>query len=79
MMVVWGLLLAPTLLFWKESILWVASMSLYANFVGHFASWDAARAESNSPSLEDIERLEAKLDQINARLLPRSSGDGPSW
>lgn len=45
MMVVWGLLAIPTVLLWKESILWVAFMSLYANFVGHFSGWDAARAE----------------------------------
>ena len=45
MMNVWAVLAIPTLLWWKESILWVAMMSLYANFVGHFASWDGARAE----------------------------------
>ena len=44
-MVVWGVLVVPTLLIWRESILWVAFMSLYANFVGHFSGWDAARAE----------------------------------
>ena len=45
MMVVWASLAIPTVLLWKESILWVAFMSLYANFVGHFSGWDAARAE----------------------------------
>lgn len=44
-MVAWAGLLIPTLIWWKESILWVAAMSLYANFVGHFGGWDAARAE----------------------------------
>ena len=44
-MVVWAALVLPTILVWKESILWVAFMSLYANFVGHFSGWDAARAE----------------------------------
>lgn len=43
-MVVWALLAVPTVLFWKQSILWVAFMSLYANFVGHFSAMDAARA-----------------------------------
>jgi hypothetical protein len=46
-MVVWGLLAVPTVLLWRQSILWVAFMSLYANFVGHFSGWDAARAEAN--------------------------------
>lgn len=44
-MVTWALLLIPTVLWWKESILWVAGMSLYANFVGHFGAYQAARAE----------------------------------
>lgn len=41
-------LLVPTLLFWRDSLLWVIAMSLYANFVGHFSAWQAARAELNS-------------------------------
>ncbi len=45
MMTLWAIMAIPTVLFWKESILWVAFMSLYANFVGHFSGWDAARAE----------------------------------
>lgn len=45
MTVAWALMTVPTLLWWRESILWVAFMSLYANFIGHFSAWDAARAE----------------------------------
>jgi hypothetical protein len=52
MMVVWALLGIPTVLVWKESILWVAFMSLYANFVGHFSGWDAARAEVSAADHE---------------------------
>lgn len=48
MMVAWALLVIPTLLWWRESILWVAFMSLYANFVGHFSAWDASRAEQKA-------------------------------
>jgi hypothetical protein len=48
MMNVWLVLIVPTLLLWKDSIVWVAFMSLYANFVGHFSGWDAARAETAS-------------------------------
>jgi hypothetical protein len=48
MMVVWAGLLVPTLLWWRESILWVATMSLYANWIGHFSAWDAARAEKSA-------------------------------
>jgi hypothetical protein len=46
--VVWALLLPPTLLWWRDSILWVAAMSLYANFVGHLSAWQASRAEQSS-------------------------------
>jgi hypothetical protein len=45
MMGVWSALAIPTVIWWRESLLWVAFMSLYANFVGHFSAWDAARAE----------------------------------
>lgn len=45
---VWALLLIPTLLWWRDSLMWVIAMSLYANFVGHFSAWQAARAELNA-------------------------------
>lgn len=48
--VVWALLLVPTLLFWKSSVLWVASMSLYANFVSHLSAAKASRAEQEAES-----------------------------
>lgn len=43
----WALLAAPTVIWWRESILWVAFMSLYANMVGHWSAYQAARAERN--------------------------------
>jgi hypothetical protein len=48
MMIVWAILLIPTLLWWKESILWILIVSLYANWIGHFSAMDAARAEEKS-------------------------------
>ena len=44
MTVVWFLLIIPTLIWWRNSIPWLAFMSVYANFVGHFGAWDAAKA-----------------------------------
>lgn len=41
----WAIAVIPTLLWWRESILWVAFMSLYANVVGHWSAYQAARAE----------------------------------
>ena len=38
----------PSLLWWKESILWVVLMSVWANISGHFSAWQATRAEEAS-------------------------------
>lgn len=35
-------MLIPTLVWWKESILWVSGMSLYALVIGHISSYEAA-------------------------------------
>lgn len=66
MMVVWLGMIYPTLAFWKESILWVAFMSLYANFVGHFSGWDAARAEENKELLDEVRALREEVSQLRA-------------
>jgi hypothetical protein len=44
---VWICLLWPTLTIWQDSILWVGIMSAYANIVGHWSAYQAARAEQN--------------------------------
>jgi hypothetical protein len=46
--IVWFLAIVPTLIWWKESVLWVALMSCWANAAGHFSAWQAARAEEAS-------------------------------
>jgi hypothetical protein len=46
-MIIWGVLAIPTMLWWKDSILWVAMMSLYANFVGHWAAYQAAKSDQD--------------------------------
>lgn len=43
----WVLLLIPTLLWWKESILWVALMSVWANVAAHWSAYQGARAEQH--------------------------------
>lgn len=45
MTVVWLLLAIPSLLWWKESILWVIVLSVWANVASHFGAWQGARAE----------------------------------
>lgn len=41
----WMVLAIPTLLWWKDSILWVGLMSLYANIESSFSAHDYDRAE----------------------------------
>lgn len=48
MSMVWAVLLIPTLLWWKESVLWVATMSLYANGASHLSAAKASRAEEEA-------------------------------
>lgn len=43
--VLWMVAIPPTLLLWRDSVLWVAVMSLWANIASHFAAWQASRAE----------------------------------
>lgn len=42
---VWLGLSLPTLLWWSDSVPWVAWMSLYANVVGHWSSYQGAKAQ----------------------------------
>jgi hypothetical protein len=48
MTAVWALLAIPTVLWWKESILWVAIMSLWANIGTHWGAYQASRSEEKS-------------------------------
>ena len=48
MTVVWTALVIPTVLWWHDSIAWVALMSAYANMVGHFSAYQGSRAEASN-------------------------------
>lgn len=43
--VAWLVLVVPSVLWWRDSILWVIVLSVWANFASHFGAWQAARAE----------------------------------
>lgn len=45
MLLFWLVAILPTLIWLKESILWVALMSVWANIAAHFAAWQAAHGE----------------------------------
>jgi hypothetical protein len=49
----WMVAVVPTVLWWRESILWIAFMSLWANVVGHWSAYQAARAEHAADSTTD--------------------------
>jgi hypothetical protein len=42
---VWAVLIVPTLIWWRDSILWVAFMSLYAIITSHWGAYEAAKAK----------------------------------
>jgi len=46
----WALLTVPTVLWWKDSVLWVAGCSLYANAWLHVGAWQGTRAEREASS-----------------------------
>lgn len=47
MTVTWGVAIPLTIFTsLKASIIWIAMMSVWANFVGHFSSWQASRVET---------------------------------
>lgn len=48
MMIVWVGLAIPGILVWRESIVFIIILSLYANFAGEFAAYQGARAEENN-------------------------------
>lgn len=58
MTLAWGLLIPITVFTGlKGSIIWIALMSVWANFVGHFSSWQAARVE-----VKQDEQVEQAVD-----------------
>lgn len=42
---VWVVAIIPTVTIWRESILWIAFMSIWANVVSHATAYEAARAK----------------------------------
>jgi hypothetical protein len=44
--VIWAVLFIPSVLLWKKSVPFLVFVSVYANFIGHVSSWQAARVET---------------------------------
>lgn len=51
--VMWVGLAIPSLIWWKDSVLWVFLISIYANIVGHLSGYSAARADQAAEESED--------------------------
>ena len=51
--VMWVILAIPSLIWWKNSVLWVILISIYANIVGHLSGYSAARADQAAEENED--------------------------
>ncbi|EPK0110748.1 hypothetical protein ACV1E2_00660 [Klebsiella pneumoniae] len=51
--VMWVGLAIPSLIWWKDSVLWVILISIYANIVGHLSGYSAARADQAAEDSED--------------------------
>lgn len=45
--IAWAVACIPTVLWWKDSVLWVGLCSCYANSIGHAAAYAGARAEDS--------------------------------
>ncbi len=43
--IAWVVLAIPSVIWWKNSVLWVIIISIYANIVGHLSGYTAARAD----------------------------------
>ncbi|MDU7298072.1 MAG: hypothetical protein E7L38_27700 [Klebsiella pneumoniae] len=57
--VMWVGLAIPSLIWWKDSVLWVILISIYANIVGHLSGYSAARADQAAPTFLPILRSPA--------------------
>lgn len=53
MTVLWGIMIPISLVTdLKTSLMWIVLMSVWANFVGHFSSWQATRVEVKQDEAE---------------------------
>jgi hypothetical protein len=49
----WAVLIVPTVLWWRDSVLWVAFLSLYANIASELAAHHALRAHAHADNALD--------------------------
>jgi hypothetical protein len=49
---IWFILIFVTVIWWRESVLWIALMSAWANFAAHLAGYQGSRAERATDTSE---------------------------
>lgn len=55
MTLIWAVLIPISVLTdLRESVFWIVLMSVWANFVGHFSSWQATRVEVKQDEQLDV-------------------------
>jgi hypothetical protein len=64
--IAWAILLIPSVLWWKSSILWIIAMSCYANVAASGAAWMAARGDENAVGKSDLEPIRDALRTLLA-------------
>jgi hypothetical protein len=62
----WVLMVVPTLLWFKESVLFVALVSIYALVIGHISTAEAARSGVQEDTLRQIRALTDALADFMA-------------
>jgi len=69
--IIWLVLIPPSVTIWRESVPYLVAISVAANVVGSAAAWTAARGDRNSPTVEDLARVERKLDALRVMIRGR--------
>lgn len=60
----WFLAVAPSLLWWKDSVPWLVFMSVWANLGTHWSAYEGAKAKKAVAEGPSTTNLDTKLDQI---------------
>lgn len=78
MTLAWVILTFPSVVWWKNSLLWVIVISLWANIVGHFSAYIAARSERAQETGNNLTEKDKAWIIENFRPSPQMSMDSTS-
>ena len=75
--VFWVLLTIPAVTLWRDSVPFLVSISMCALVLGSVSSMQAARADANSPSREDLDKVDRRLVALLRMSAIRGNRSGP--